>query len=316
MNKKIRMLVIACRQKYRKLAVTKNNSLPLKFLWATIVIFLLASASKVQAESSVWVVSSAKTTLYLAGSCHVLRASDYPLPAEFWKAYRDSNKIVFEVTPGEMEKPETAGKVMFAAIYNDGTTLRQHLSAKAYARLESFCEAHDYPIDQFQLYRPWMLALTLTMQELNKMGADPANGVDITFSKKALEDGKSIIGLETVDEQISILTLMGMGLEDDQIVETIDELQQINVTVSDIISAWKQGDEKKLEKLMLKELKDYPRLYQTLIANRNRKWLSDIESYLRLPQKTMVIVGAAHLVGNDGVVELLRKRGYKVTKLQ
>jgi hypothetical protein len=122
--------------------------------------------------------------------------------------------------------------------------------------------------------------------------------------------------LETVDQQIGFLTLMDASMSNEQITETIDELKQIKTKGPEILNAWENGDEAKIEALNLKELKDYPKLYQALIVDRNKKWISDIEGYLNSPVNTMVIVGVAHLVGDNSVVDLLRKRGYKVVKLQ
>jgi len=122
--------------------------------------------------------------------------------------------------------------------------------------------------------------------------------------------------LETVDQQIGFLTMMDAYMSNEQITETIDELRQIKTKGPEILNAWKNGDEAKIEALNLKELKNYPKLYRALIVDRNKKWISDIEGYLNSSVNTMVIVGVAHLVGDDSVVDLLRKRGYKVVKLQ
>jgi len=101
-------------------------------LWQTVlVLFVLFTASGVGAESSVWMARSSKATVYLAGSFHMLRASDYPLPAEYFRAYNDSRKIIFEVPPGETESPEYMGKFLSLAIYNDGTTLKENITTAA-----------------------------------------------------------------------------------------------------------------------------------------------------------------------------------------
>lgn len=110
--------------------------------------------------------------------------------------------------------------------------------------------------------------------------------------------------------------MMDAYMSNEQITETIDELRQIKTKGPEILNAWKNGDEAKIEALNLKELKNYPKLYRALIVDRNKKWISDIEGYLNSSVNTMVIVGVAHLVGDDSVVDLLRKRGYKVVKLQ
>jgi uncharacterized protein YbaP (TraB family) len=281
-----------------------------------LVLFILFTASGVWAESSVWVARSSKATVYLAGSFHMLRASDYPLPAEFFRAYNDSRKIIFEVPPGETESPEYMEKFLSLAIYNDGTTLKEHITTAAYAKAESFCKERNYPLEQYQFFKPTFLVMTLTVSEMNKIGADPQKGIDNFFKDKAIQDGKATGSLETVDQQISLLTSMDASLGSDQILESIEELKQIEVMLGELLAVWRKGDETKMEELYIKDLKLYPKLYQTLIVDRNNKWVRNIEGYLNGSGNTMVIVGAAHLVGADGLVNLLRKRGYKVVKLQ
>jgi hypothetical protein len=281
-----------------------------------LILFLVFTAAGAQAESSVWVASSSKANVYLAGSFHMLRASDYPLPAEFFTAYKDSRKIIFEVPPGEMERPEHIGKFLSAAIYDDGTTLKGHITSAAYAKAESFCRERNYPMAQYQFFKPTFFVMTLTVLEMSKIGADPKKGVDYFFKDKAVQDGKAAGSLETVDQQISILTSANASAGSDQILQAIDELAQIEVMLGEHLAAWRNGDEAKMEELYIKELKRYPKLYQTLIVDRNNKWVRDIEGYLNGPGNTMVVAGAAHLVGDNGVVNLLRKRGYKVVKLQ
>ncbi len=288
----------------------------LKLLRTVLALILILAAASVGAETSVWVVKSPTTTVYLAGSCHVLRASDHPLPSEFFSAYSDSRKIILEASIGDMEKPEYLEKLMSAAIYSDGSTLKQHLSSQAYSKVEAFCRERNYPIEQYQSFRPWMLAMTLTMSEMAKIGAESNSGVDYFFNDKAQKDRKVVGSLETMDQQIGFLTLMDRFMSNEQIAETIEELRQINTKGPEIFNAWKNGDETKIEALNLNELKNYPKLYQALILDRNKKWINDIEGYLGSSVNTMVIVGVAHLVGNNSVIDLLRKRGYKVVKLQ
>jgi hypothetical protein len=281
-----------------------------------LVLFILFTASGVGAESSVWVAKSANATIYLAGSFHMLRASDYPLPAEFLRAYKDSRKIIFEVPPGETEGPEYMGKFLSLAIYNDGSTLKEHITKAAYAKAESFCKERNYPLEQYQFLKPAFFAMTLTVSEINKIGADPLNGIDYFFKEKAMQDGKATGSLETMDQQISLLTSMDASLGSDQILESIEELKQIEAMLGELLAVWKKGDEAKMEELYIKDLKLYPKLYQSLIVDRNNKWMRSIEGYLNGSENIMVVVGAAHLVGADGLINLLRKRGYKVVKLQ
>jgi len=288
----------------------------LNLLRTALVLFILFTASGVGAESSVWVARSSKATVYLAGSFHALRASDYPLPAEFFTAYQNSRKIIFEVSPDETESTEYMGKFLSMAIYNDDTTLKEHITTAAYAKAERFCKERNYPLEQYQFFKPAFFVMTLTVSEMNKIGADPQKGIDYFFKDKAMQDGKVTGSLETVDQQLNLLTSMDASLGSDQILESIGELKQIEEMLGELLVVWRKGDEVKMEELYIKDLKLYPKLYQTLIVDRNNKWVRNIEGHLNGSGNTMVVVGAAHLVGADGLVNLLRKRGYKVVKLQ
>ena len=284
-------------------------------LGAGLALLVILLAGEARAESSVWVVTSPTSTVYLAGSYHILRSSDYPLPPEFEAAYGQSAKIVFEVPPGEMEKPEVQARLARMAVYEDGSTLQQHLTPRAYGKVEAFCRERGYPLIQFHSLRPWMLAMTLMILEMQRLGLQPTGGVDKFFDNKARQDGKAIEGLETVDEQIEFVTLLDRGMDDELLIQTVWELQQLSAKLAAFVNAWKTGDERSLEELLLNELKNHPRLYRVLIVERNQRWLKRIEGYLTQPARVMVIVGAGHMPGPDGLLEALRKGGYKVAKL-
>jgi uncharacterized protein YbaP (TraB family) len=279
-----------------------------------LLVFLTAATGR--AESSVWEIKGPKATVYLAGSSHVLRASDHPLPAEFDIAYARSRRIVFEAPLAEMEKPLYLQKLLAAAVYPDGSTLKDHVSPTLWNKVQKFCRERNHDCDKFYIFRPWMFSIMLTMQELGKIGVEQAYGVDQVFHEKAKKDGKSLGALETVDEQIGYLTMLDGGMGEQQVNETLDELKDLDARLADILKAWRMGDEAGIAAFSLRELQNYPQLYQTLIVNRNQKWIKDIEREISGPVNTMIIVGVAHLAGADSVVDLLRKRGHKVMKVQ
>ena len=280
------------------------------------LLLIIFSAAGAWAESSVWVVKGAKAAVYLAGSCHVLRASDHPLPAEFEMAYANASRIIFEAPPDDLESPAYVQKLMAVAVYKDGTTLRQHLTPAVYAKALNFCKQRNYPFEQYQLFRPWMLSMMLALQEMARMGIEADHGVDHYFHEKAKRDGKPVGGLETADEQLGFLSLMDGSTGNDQVNETIDDLLQLDAKIGDILNAWRKGDEAGIEAFNLRELKNYPLLYAALIVDRNKKWVKKIEGLINGSQNIMVVVGVAHLAGRESVVALLRERGFKVEKLQ
>jgi uncharacterized protein YbaP (TraB family) len=293
----------------------KENPMRLNLRLAVLILSILFTTSGVWAESSVWVASSSRANVYLAGSFHMLRASDYPLPEEFFTAYKNSRKIIFEIPPGETENPEHMGDFLSGAIYTDGTTLKDHITKAAYAKTEKFCRERNYPLEQYQIFKPALFLTMITVLEMNRIGADSQKGVDFFFKEKALQDGKTTGSLETVDQQLKLLLSMDESMGSDQIIESIDEFKQIETEWGEYLAVWRRSDEVRMEELFIKDFKNYQKLYQTLIVDRNNKWMTDITGFLNGSGNTMVIVGAAHLAGPDGLVNLLRKRGYKVVKL-
>ena len=279
-----------------------------------IIVIMLAEAA--QAQSSVWVIKGAKSNIYLAGSCHVLRSSDYPLPAEFETAYIQSPHIIFEAPPGDLNTMEYLEKLMAIAVYNDGTTIKEHLTQDVYSKVEKFCNLRNHPFKQYQSFRPWMLSMTLVMREMERLGVKEDSGVDHFFYHKAIKDGKGTGGLETADEQLVFFKLIDGSMGNEQVSETVDYLLHLDSKVQDILNTWRKGDEAGIEAFSLREIKNYPQLYSTLIVDRNRKWAKKIENLTHGNRSVMVIVGVAHLVGKDSVVDLLRKGGYQVTKLR
>jgi hypothetical protein len=282
---------------------------------ALITTILFTTTTTALAASPVWEVKKDNSIAYLGGTCHLLRDSDYPLPAAFDLAYGQASTIVLETDIGELNSPEIQKKMMAALFYSDGRTLQDALSPKAWQALVRYCEKTGVPIGALQPMKPPMVALTLLALELQKIGVT-RTGVDQFFYDKAQADGKRIAGLETAEEQIGFLAAMGKGMEDELIEQSLSELRQTGTIFNKILDAWRQGDEKELIGLLIEDIrKNYPEIYQTLIAGRNRKWLPEIERLLATPEKELVLMGAAHLVGPDGIIEGLKKRGYQVKQL-
>jgi hypothetical protein len=278
------------------------------------VIFNLIINFSVSADTSVWKVQLHTSVTYLGGTCHVLREADYPLPEEFAKAYEDSDIIVFETEIGELNSIGTQEMIIRKGIYNDGLSLDKVLSHKTYDTLRRYCESLGIPVSSLNKLKPSLVVLTLLGLELQKMGVDQT-GVDSYFHHKATMEGKKVVGLESVKEQIEFVLSMGRGNEDDFIEHSIKDLKKTRRIINELIAAWKQGDEDKLYEVFVAQMKkDYPDLYETLLAGRNREWLPEIERYLQTPQKEFILVGVGHLVGEDGIIEHLRRRGYKINK--
>jgi uncharacterized protein YbaP (TraB family) len=254
--------------------------------------------------------------MYIGGTIHVLRASDRPFPPEFDRAYEASEILVFEADLTRMNSPETQQAIMAEAVYSDDRTLENVLSPEAYEKLNEYCAEKGLSLAQFIKFKPPMISLMVMGMEFQKLGIGQA-GIDAFYHEKATNDQKAIESLETVEEQIKILTSMSDGHESAFIHFTLDELDKLEEGFNNLVTAWRAGDEEALTDLFITELKqDYPKLYNTLFVGRNTNWVPKIEKYLGTMETEFVLVGTGHLIGEEGVIAQIEKLGYKVEKFK
>lgn len=278
-------------------------------------LLLAALPASLLAESSVWKVSKGQQSLYIGGTCHVLRASDYPLPAEFDLAYAAAGTLVFEIDPAATQDPAFALQLLAAASYSDGRTLKSVLSDEAYRALEAQGKKSGLPIEVLNGIKPGMAMMMLTLQELSKAGVSQ-EGVDMHYHQAGLRDGKSVQALEAASFQIELLTSLGEGMESELVLFGLQDLDQIQSQFGELIGAWKQGDLAALEKLFIADMVEYPELYAKMLVDRNQRWIPQIEALLKTPEIELILVGVAHAAGEDGVLRLLEQKGYSIEQVR
>lgn len=279
------------------------------------ILILLCLMMPMQAfsDTSLWKVSKNGSELYIGGTVHVLGKRDYPLPEEFNQAYQKSQMLVLETDLNGMNKPEIQALLQQKLVYSNGQSLKNHLKPATYQALVQYLKKRNLPpIASFQQFKPTLVMLTLMVAELQRLGL-METGVDAFFNQKALAEGKTLGQLETVEKQVQVLINMGEGHEDELIMSTLDDLEQLPSMMKDLKIAWRNGDLAQLETLGITPMqKDYPALYQLVLVERNMSWLPQIEAFFNTPETELILVGALHLVGTDGLLAQLRQRGYKV----
>jgi uncharacterized protein YbaP (TraB family) len=285
--------------------------------WIVLGLLLaLGSAPHAQGKSFVWKATSKQgRVVYLAGSIHLLSAQYYPLNAAFDTAFGASDLLVEEVDMGEMLAPESQLTMLTRGMLPSGQSLEKVVSPATYAAVTEKVTALGLPMGPLNLFKPWALALTLQALEWQKAGFNADLGLDKHFYDMAKTAGKKSQGLETLEFQISRFNEMPMDLQERVLSETMKELETTQTSFVTLADAWKSGDAKAVETIVLRELKAEPEMYQRLLVERNRAWLPQIEALFKRPAAAFVVVGAAHLVGSDGVLQMLRSRGYTVDQL-
>ena len=266
------------------------------------------------AQSSVWKVTKGEHSLYIGGTCDILRSSDYPLPTEFDAAYAAADTLVFEIDPGVAQDPTFGMQLMAKAAYTDGRSLKTVLSPDAYQALADQGKKSGLPIEILNGIKPGLALTMLTMQELNKLGVSQ-EGVDMHYYGKAVQDDKPVKSLETAEFQINLLTTMGEGTESELVLYGLQDLDNIQALFDDLILAWKTGDLPALETLFIDDMAKHPKLYVEMLVDRNKAWIPQLEAFLKTPETELVLVGVGHAAGQDGILALLRSKGYTVEQL-
>ena len=274
------------------------NCAPANFAWAA-------------DQHPLWSFEGKNNTVYLLGSIHVLSPSEQ-LPGVVDDAYKDAEVLVMEVDMDDLDPLAAQQAALQYGLLPENESLPDHLDAATAAKLDAAIAGLGVPSAMFNRFRPWLAAITLTQLQLLKLGLNPQSGVEQRFVAKAMGDGKEIQGLETMEEQLGMLANLPPRLQVAFLTQTLDETAQLEREVNSMLTAWRTGDERALGKYLERAMREHPEIYKPLTVDRNRRWMSRLETIANERQDYLVIVGVLHLVGNDGVVDLLRRRGYRV----
>ena len=274
---------------------------------------VLAGVQPAVADSSVWQASKGDSTVFLGGTIHLLRPQDYPLPGAFEVAYQSSERLFFEIDQSQMTDMSVQTRMMQRLMYQDGRTLESVLDEEAYAALAAHTEEVGLPLAMIQSFKPGLLLSTLSVIEFQSMGFTP-QGVDAYYNARAMDDGKVRGELETIDQQIGLLEAMGEGYESEFVLYSLRDLEVAGEAMEDMVAAWRAGDQAQLEAQFINPMLDEaPELYDSMLVVRNNNWMPQIEAMFDEPGTEFVLVGAAHLVGEHGLLAMLLRRGYEVS---
>lgn len=257
-----------------------------------IISFTLSLSLSSLAETSIWQVSNGKNSVYLGGTFHLLKPSDYPLPVEFEQVYNKVNWLVFETDIAQLASPEFQQKFIKEMRLPSGQILVDQLSPQAYSALIHYAAQNDIDTGRLQHFKPQMVGLIISMEELKKLGLT-AQGVDDFMGKKAEKDGKMVTKLESIDEQIHYISTISQGNESDLILQTLNDIKDLPADLDMMTQAWRSGNSKNLFETGIQPMmKDYPQVYQSLLVERNDNWLPKIENLIKHPEEKFILVGA------------------------
>lgn len=263
-----------------------------------------------------WKAQDKAGTVYLLGSFHLLKKDDYPLHPVLDEVYAKADRLVFEVEPGEMASAATQKDVQALARFHDGRTLRQVIKPETAERLQKFLgsEAALIASDPF---KPWYMSINVSIGVMLSTGLDPSLGLDQHFMRRAAKDNKPSGGLETVLEQLGAMDRAPLEEQDTMLADALAPGDEAREQIRKMHDTWSRGDEKQLLELVNESMASRtPQAYLLLNRDRNMQWLPQIRRMLGQNETTLVIVGAMHLLGDEGVVSLLRKQGIEVERVE
>lgn len=275
----------------------------------------IGSTAADPALHSLWEIHGKHNTVYLLGSIHVLRASDYPLAPAVINAYANAKALYMEVNMEELNGDSVRQEMLSSALMPEDKQLPSVLGKERYTRAYSLAHSVGVELPSFDQFAPWFAAEAISQLQLMKLGFQPQSGVEMYFLEKAKSDGKSIAGLESIHDQIALFQNMPLDAQADYLISSLEQAHDLPQEVDAMVLAWQHGDTAWFANEIKSELGKDPKLYQSVLVARNRKWLPKIEALLNDDRNYLVIVGTGHLVGQGSVIELLKKDGIGATQL-
>lgn len=280
----------------------------------------LANTQTTGSTGFLWKVENNGNTVYLLGSIHVANDKMYPLRPEIEAAYEASQYLGVEIDLTKMDQTKMQQLLLEKGTYKDGTTLKEHVSADTYSKVVELLKANGLPVNTFDTFKPWVVTQSISGLQIQASGLQADIGIDMYFTQKSNKHNKPIIELETAESQLNMFDQFSAELQEKLLIDTLDALKQTdNKAATDSFKAltdmWTQGDDEFLT-AMTQAVAEDPEYYKALLSDRNIHMVKQIREYLNNDKKStyFVVVGALHMLGDDGIVTQLQKEGFNVVK--
>ena len=250
-------------------------------------------------------------TLYLLGSVHLLSQDAAALPPQVDTAFERAKTVSLETSFDSVQM--RAAELMMRGRFSNGATLRSTLSPSAVPKVDSLLRSYGLTLDQVNGFKPWFVSMLLSQVAMQKMGFQAQFGVDMQLNARAKAAGKPVLGLESPDFQLGLFDGLSFADQEQMLVDaTADDAAKDLTTIRD---AWSVGNTAALDSLLNRRLESAPGLRNALLTSRNRNWVPKLEQLIKGKDDALVVVGAGHLVGKDGVLELLKAKGYTIEQM-
>lgn len=281
----------------------------------SVCLWLLAPAMARADGPAVWEMRGPGATVWLLGSVHLLRESDYPLPGSVDRLLAGAERLVLELDLDEVD-PVTSQMLVFnLGRLQEGQSLSDVMGSQAYRLAAKRADKLGIDLGMLSALKPWFAALTVMNIEMLRLGFNPELGLEQHLARQARQNGKEILGLETLEYQLRLFDELSYETQSALLLQTLSEAETLEQEMSSLVSAWRQGETEALSAALTRSFSGYVDVYRSIVTDRNEAWVDRIMDLGRSSGDSLVVVGALHLVGDDSVVEMLRSKGAKVRRL-
>lgn len=276
----------------------------------------LNAQEPLNAHPAVWLIEKDNSKTYFLGSIHLLPKDVRWYGSKIETIFEQTDEVAFEVhmTP---EKEAKAQQIMIVnGRFPEGDKLSNYLEPEDYETVIEQASLLGIPANNMMKFKPWFASLALSITATLKQGWDPESGVDKFIERLAIEKGIPIVELETLEEQMATLYDHPFEVQTDMLVDTLDQLKEIETVTMNMASSWGSGDEEKMKEAFVNPLQQQREIYSKLITQRNTNWIPIIEGLIAKDQTTLIVAGAAHFIGESGLVGMLENKGYEIKRVQ
>jgi uncharacterized protein YbaP (TraB family) len=265
----------------------------------------------------IWKISSDTTHVYLLGSVHIASQDLYPLDNTIEDAYNAARYLVVEVNTNNLTQAAATELLLEYGTYPEGDSFKKHVSEELYNKLDEQFQQYGIPIVLLDDYKPFVIYNLMSQYILESLGYKIEYGIDFYFMNKAEESNKNILELETSEFQMNLLS----SVPDENIIMAMQydiDNPETGKYLEDLFNAWSDGDAAWMETIVFEGLAEEPDMatyYEMMYDQRNLNMAGKIIEFLAGNEVYFVVVGAGHLVGENGLLNLLYNMGYIVEQL-
>lgn len=263
-----------------------------------------------------WKVTGAKGDVYLLGTLHILKPTLLPLPKVFDQFFSAADTVVFETNPVLQGDP--ARQAELVKLMGANPEQQKALYKKADRKvLKKFAKSQGMDVTAFYTAKPVVNAIQITQLKTAAIGYSTQTGVEAHYARQASVQGKPIKELETPAEAFGALLDLPVELQVELLTETIEELHEVSLGIENIVVNWLQGDPEKVYLQTLQDIVAKPELApvaEGMLDDRNLRWMKKIDQMLTEETSTVIMVGSAHLGGENGLLALIQQRGFTLVQ--